>query len=110
MTERALDACSVLREQGVTSGVLHVPTMKPFDAEAAVEFAKTVTRLVTAENHVVRGGLGSRVAEALFEAGIVKRLTRVGLPDRYLECGAVPTLQKRYGLTMEALVSAALQR
>ncbi len=110
MTERALDACAALAEQGIAPGVLHVPTLKPFDAEAVIEFAKTVPRLVTAENHVVRGGLGSRVAETLFDAGIVKRLARVGLPGRYLECGAVPTLQKRYGLTAEALISAALER
>ena len=31
-------------------------------------------------------------------------MTRVGLPDRYIECGAVPTLQARYGLTTEALI------
>ena len=32
-------------------------------------------------------------------------MTRVGLPDRYIECGSVPTLQARYGLTTEALVA-----
>ena len=109
MTERALDASAALAQRGIAAGVLHVPTWKPFDAAAVVEFARTVPRLVTAENHVARGGLGSRVAEALFEAGIVKPLARVGLPDRYLECGAVPTLQKRYGLATESLVSAALE-
>ncbi len=105
MTERALDAAAALGREGVRVGVLHVPTLKPFDAEAVAAFAGRVDRVVTAENHVVRGGLGSLVAEALFDAGVARPLARVGLPDRFIECGAVPTLQARYGLTAEALAA-----
>jgi transketolase len=107
MTERALDAAAALERRGISAGVLHVPTLKPFDSEAVVRFAGGVEHLVTAENHVVRGGLASLVAETLFDAGVTKRLSRIGLPDRYIECGAVPTLQKRYGLMMDDLVAAA---
>jgi transketolase len=107
MTERAIDAADVLARDGITAGILHVPTLKPFDREAVIAFAGRVGSLVTAENHVVRGGLASRVAETLFEAGIVKPMRRIGLPDRYIECGAVPTLQARYGLTADSLVAAA---
>ena len=109
MTERALDAAAALQARGVSAAVLHVPTLKPFDAEAVVAFAKTVGKVVTAENHVVRGGLGSLVAEALLAGGVMKNPRRIGLPDRYIECGAAPTLQKRYGLTADALVLAALE-
>jgi transketolase len=107
MTERALDAAAALERRGISAGVLHVPTLKPFDREAVVRFAGSVEHLVTAENHVVRGGLASLVAETLFDAGMTKRLSRIGLPDRYIECGSVPTLQKRYGLMMDNLVAAA---
>ena len=82
--------------------------MKPFDRAAVAEFAGSVEYLVTAENHVTRGGLASLVAETIFDHGAVKRLSRVGLPDRYIECGVVPTLQKRYGLTTDGLVAVAL--
>ena len=54
MTERALDAAAALARRGIAAGVLHVPTIKPFDAEAVAEFAASVDRVVTAENHVVR--------------------------------------------------------
>ena len=107
MTERALDAAAILQTKGMNAGILHVSTLKPFDRAAVVDFAKSVERVVTAENHVVRGGLGSLVAETLFESGVAKTLSRVGLPDKYIECGSVPTLQKRYGLTADALVAAA---
>ncbi|MER8855374.1 transketolase family protein [Mesorhizobium australicum] len=105
MTERALDAADALRKQGISASVLHVPTIKPFDAEAVTEFSASVDRIVTTENHVVVGGLASLVVETLFDAGIAKKVTRIGLPDRYIECGAVPTLQARYGLTTEAIVA-----
>lgn len=104
MTERALDAADRLASQGVSVGVLHVPTIKPFDAQAVAAFCAGVDRVVTAENHVVVGGLASLVVETLFDAGVSKKVTRIGLPDRYIECGAVPTLQARYGLTTDALV------
>ena len=107
MTERALDAAAVLAERGVAAGVLHVPTIKPFDADAVAEFAAGVDRVVTAENHVVRGGLASQVVEALFDAGVQRPVARIGLPDRFIECGSVPTLQARYGLTAEAIVATA---
>jgi transketolase len=105
MTERALDAQDALQKQGISCGVLHVPTIKPFDADAVAEFAAGVGRVVTAENHVVVGGLASLVVETLFDAGIAKKVTRIGLPDRYIECGAVPTLQAKYGLTTDAVIA-----
>ena len=107
MTGRALDAADRLERDGIATGVLHVPTIKPFDAAGVVAFARQVDRLVTAENHVTQGGLASQVAEALFDAGVVKRLVRVGLPDRFVECGSVPTLQDKYGLTAFKLAAAA---
>jgi transketolase len=104
MTERALEAASALAARGVSCGVLHVPTIKPFDFDAVADFAATVGQVVTAENHVIVGGLASLVVETLFDAGITRRVTRIGLPDRYIECGAVPTLQARYGLTVESMI------
>ena len=105
MTERALDAAETLAKRGISVAVLHVPTIKPFDAEAVASLAANVDHVVTAENHVTVGGLASLVVETLFDAGVAKKVTRIGLPDRYIECGAVPTLQARYGLTTEAIVA-----
>jgi len=105
MSERALDAAAALEKQGISVGVLHVPTLKPFDTEAVAAFASSVGRVVTAENHVIVGGLASLVVETLFDAGVSKEVTRIGLPDRYIECGSVPTLQARYGLTVDAITA-----
>ena len=103
MTERAIDAAAALERRGISVAVLHVPTIKPFDADAVAAFASSVGKVVTAENHVIVGGLASLVVETLFDAGIQRKVTRIGLPDRYIECGAVPTLQQKYGLTTVAV-------
>lgn len=104
MSERAIDAASALAKLGISVAVLHVPTIKPFDAEAVAEFSASVKHVVTAENHVVVGGLGSLVVETLFDSGIMRKVRRIGLPDRYIECGAVPTLQQKYGITTAAMI------
>ncbi len=107
MTERALDAAAQLESRGIATAVLHVSTLKPFDTDAVCNFAAGVDRIVTTENHVVVGGLASLVVEALFEARIDRRVTRIGLPDAFIECGAVPTLQARYGMTTQDIITAA---
>jgi transketolase len=107
MTERALDVAADLAASGVQAGVLHVPTIKPFDAAGVTAFAARHARLITLENHVVTGGLGSLVAETLFEAGLVRPLRRVGIPDRFVECGSLPFLQEKCGMTVPQIVALA---
>lgn len=108
MTERAIDAAELLAERGIDAAILHVPTIKPFDAGSVADFSARFHFLVTAENHVSSGGLASLVAETLFDCGMTKKLLRVGLPDRFIPCGSVPTLQDRYGLTAPRLAAAIL--
>lgn len=104
MTERALDAASELSRQGIEVSILHMPTIKPFDDQAVIEFSKEMKELITLENHVVTGGLGSMVAETLFAAGIVRPLQRIGIPDRFMECGSLPFLQGKCGMTVSQIV------
>jgi transketolase len=108
MTERALDACAELQKRGIHAGVLHVPTLKPLDTEAIAKFAASVSRVLVAENHVSSGGLASQVAEVLYDSDTRTRLTRIGLPDKFIECGSVPVLQQRYGLTVDRIIDVAL--
>ncbi len=107
MTARALAAAQHLATSGINASVLHVATWKPFDTAAVVGLARRVPALVSVENHVSGGGLASLVAEAVFDARLVRPLERVGLPDQFIECGSVPFLQSKYGLTPEHIVEAA---
>ena len=106
MTGRALEAAGALAARGIRAAVLHVATLKPFDRDAVLELIARVPRVVTAENHVVTGGLASALADAAVDAGVRLRLRRVGIPDCFCESGSIPYLVKRYGLGADAIVDA----
>jgi len=96
MTARALEAAATLADSGIAAAVLHVSTLKPFDRQAVLELLARVPRVVTAENHLITGGLASAVADAVTDAGLPIRLRRVGIPDCFCESGSLPYLAERY--------------
>ena len=60
--------------------------------------------MIVAENHTVVGGLGEAVAGLLMRSGVMPPAFRqIGLPDEFLEAGALPTLHERYGISAEAM-------
>lgn len=105
MTMRVLEAARELEKDKIDCAVLHVPTIKPLDTATIIEEAGKSGRLiVVAENHSVVGGLGEAVARALVINGIAARFRHIGLPDEFLDAGALPTLHDRYGLSTGAAV------
>jgi transketolase len=104
LTMHALEAAKALADDRVDVGVLHVPTIKPLDAEAILREASKSGRLVVvAENHSVIGGLGEAVAGVLMRSGVHPTFRHIGLPDEFLGAGALPTLHDRYGISTEAV-------
>jgi len=106
LTARALAAARAAAERGVQAGVLHVPTIKPFDRAGVLAFAGRYDRLVVAENHKTSGGLATLVTEALYDAGLLRPLIRIGLADSFFECGSQEYLEARYGLDLPRFVRA----
>jgi len=104
MTMRALEAAKALVDDRVDVGVLHVPTIKPLDAETILrEAGKSGRLVVVAENHTVIGGLGEAVAGLLMRSGIYPTFRQIGLPDEFMDAGALPTLHDRYGISATAV-------
>lgn len=107
MTMRALEAAQALAADRVDVAVLHCPTIKPLDEAAIVEAVRYKHRLiVVAENHSVVGGLGEAVASTLLRHRVQPAgFELAGLPDAFLDAGALPTLHERYGISRDALAS-----
>ncbi|HBH00083.1 MAG TPA: transketolase [Rhodobacteraceae bacterium] len=104
-TEEAMRARAALAKAGVSIRHLHLHTIKPFDAAALLDHIGSVKHgVVTLENHVTEGGVGSLVAETMADAGIGKRLIRLGLKDSFAHGGSRPYLMRYYGLDALALV------
>jgi transketolase len=111
MTERALRVAANLERDRVDVAVLHVPTIKPLDVDTVLAEVAKDRRVFVLENHSVVGGLFESVASSLVTRGVSRQVTPIGLPDAFLDAGALPTLHDRYGVSVERIgerVRAAL--
>jgi transketolase len=96
-----------LREAGIAAGHLHISTLKPFDDPLVVERLSGAQTAITVEDHLVRGGLGTAVAEVIAEHGLATPLRRVGIDDTFTHGGTRDYLFAYYGLDRSSIVSAA---
>ncbi|HEY4074534.1 MAG TPA: 1-deoxy-D-xylulose-5-phosphate synthase [Herbaspirillum sp.] len=90
--------------------VANMRFVKPLDIALLKQLAEQHDALVTVEEGTVMGGAGSAVAEALAEAGIVKPLLILGLPDRFIDHGDAPQLLASCGLDGDGIAASILQR
>lgn len=109
MVGACVRAAELLAAQGVQAGVVNARFVKPLDAKLLRALAQRTRALVTVEEHVLAGGFGSAVLEAVCENGCCQaKLLRLGLPDQFVEQGARGLLLDKYGLTPEKIADRAL--
>jgi transketolase len=108
MLGRAQTAADRLAADGISCGILHCPTVKPFDTAALMTHAGGVELVVTLEEHTRIGGLGSAVLETLSDSGKpMPRVTRLGIQDAWIHhYGSQDALMKDNGLDPEAIVDS----
>ena len=113
MTQLALETADLLKADGVDVGVLHVHTIKPFDHAGVIAAMKDVRAVVTVEEHIVNGGLGSAVLESCSELNpeLLPKISRIGIPDKFAtEYGSQNSLLKHWGITSSTLVGAMMKK
>jgi transketolase len=101
----ALQAQAQLEEEGVHVRVVDMHTLKPLDEEAVAKAARECGALVTAEEHLLDGGLGSRVAAAAAKSHPVP-IAMVGIQNTYAESATPDQLMEKYGLTAPYIAQA----
>ncbi|MBQ1900605.1 MAG: hypothetical protein II153_06810, partial [Erysipelotrichaceae bacterium] len=105
-TEEAMRATAVLKERGVSVGHMHVTTLKPFTDPTIVEaIERAKYGVITIENHLDIGGLGSAVADMIAEHGLGKKLIKIGLKG-YAHGASKMYLMEKYGINAMNLVNA----
>ena len=102
-------AGQALEEQGIVSCILSLHSLRPFDDEAVRLTAERSRAVITVEEHSVNGGLGSRVASFLMQAGIFRPLRIVGIPDEHTITGSQAEIFHHYGISPQGLAQTALQ-
>lgn len=98
----------MLSDKGIEATVVNMHTLKPLDVETLVQAAKETGAIVTAEQHVLDGGLGSCVAVALAKEYPVPT-EMIGIDNRFGQSGDPEILFKEYHLTAEDIVDAAMK-
>jgi transketolase len=106
MVAPALEAAGELDSEGINCRVLNMPTLKPIDEAAIIKAADETGTIVTAEEHLEHGGLGSTVARVTARHRPVP-MEFVAIKDTYAKSGKPTELLERYGLTAKDIVKAA---
>ena len=105
MVSRSLDAARLLAAEGIEARVLNMATLKPIDAEAIVAAARATACIVTAEEGIVYGGLGSAVAEVTAQRCPVP-MRLLGIPG-FAPTGSTSFLLEHFGLSAAGIAAAA---
>lgn len=109
MAKPCLDAVDALAAEGISCGVMHLPTVKPLDVDALVEALNGVKLLVTVEEHLLAGGLGSAVLEALADrpGAQLPQVKRLGVPDVFTKhYGSQADQLKHFGIDASGIAQS----
>jgi transketolase len=105
MVNLALQAADTLAKEGISVEVVNIGTIKPMNEKAVIELAEKTKAVVTVEEHNIRGGLGSAIAETLMKTKVP--IVPIGVKDRFGQSAkSYEELLVEYGLTEEAIYGA----
>lgn len=102
---RALKVAEALKKENISVKVLNISTIKPIDAEAVINLAKTTGAIVSVEEHQIAGGLGSAVAEVLSQNFPVPQ-EFIGVHDKFGQSGTPNELLEHYGMSEKDILNA----
>jgi transketolase len=105
MVAQAILAAQTLQAEGISARVIDMHTVKPLDREAIRRAAAETGAMVVAEEHLVDGGLGVRVAQVVAETAPCP-MEFVGIHDTYAESGQPDELLEKYGLVARDVAAA----
>jgi len=104
----AIKAGEILAEKGISAEIINIHTIKPLDKKLILESAKKTKAVVTAEEHMLNGGLGDSIAQ-LLSTNYPTAVEMIGVDDTFGESGTPEQLLEKYGLNAENIVKAALR-
>lgn len=109
MVYNGLQAAKKLAEEGISSTVINMHTIKPLDRAILLDNLAGKKIIVTVEEHITIGGLGGAVAEALADVRDKPKQILIGLPNEFLKSASYTELLDHYGLSVEKIVNRIKQ-
>lgn len=110
-TKIALEASEKLEDHHISAGVLNVSSLKPLNFERIIKYARSVKLIITIEEHLKNGGLGTIILEGLSETELQRiPIKRIGLPDIFpTGYGSQQYLMEKYGISSKNIVDTILK-
>ena len=105
---KSIEAARELAEKGISAEVINMHTIKPLDTEAVLRSVAKTKCVVTAEEHMINGGLGDSIAQVLTRNNPLPQ-EYVGVNDTFGESGTPAELMTKYGIDTRNVVQAALK-
>ena len=102
----ALEAAKTLESEGISAEVINLHTIKPLDNDAILKAVANTKCVVTAEEHMLNGGLGDSIAQ-LLSRNTPTPIEMVGMDDSFGESGPPMKLMEKYGIDRNAIVESA---
>lgn len=96
----ALEAAKQLLQQGISAEVINIHTIKPLDENAILQSVNKTKCVVTAEEHVLNGGMGDSICQLLARK-LPAPVEMIGVDDVFAESGTPEQLMKKYGMTAQ---------
>lgn len=108
MVKPALDAVALLKEQGISAGLLDMYCVKPLDRETLIREAQKAKIVISVEEHAPFGGLGSMVSQAVGST-CPRKVINLALPDEPVISGTSKEVFDHYGLNAEGIAKRAAE-
>ena len=102
----AIQAGEQLEAKGISAEIINIHTIKPLDENAVLTSASKTKCVVTAEEHMINGGLGDSIAQVISRNNPMP-IEYVGVNDSFGESGTPAQLMEKYGLNADSIVKAA---
>lgn len=95
-------------EKGMSIAHYDLRFLKPIDEDMLTEIGKTYSRIITVEDGVIKGGMGSAVLEFMADHGYTPQITRIGVPDKFIEHGTIPELHHLCGMDEDGILKVIM--
>ena len=105
---KSIEAARILEEKGISVELINMHTIKPLDVQAVLKSISKTRCVVTAEEHMINGGLGDSIAQVLIQNLLVPQ-EYVGVNDTFGESGAPMELMTKFGIDTQNVVDAVLK-
>lgn len=104
MVDRAMEVSKILEENNIEAEVINARFLKPIDEETIIKSITKTRNVITIEDNIIEGGLGTVVSELIIKDNLTDiKMKKFGYPDEFIKHATPSEIEKKYGLDAETI-------